>query len=323
MKLLPLLTAFLLFANFPSANAQVAGRQDVNISTLKTFGTMGKEQKVLKKEEEAELFSYEGTGVITHMWFGGSFKNVEFTRIRIYVDGEESASIDMELFPGHGIGFGNNDAPWGTERMGNIGGNSGIYNTYKIPFGSSIRITAQLAPDADEEPPFWWIIRGTENLPVVFNGVQLPEEARLRLHKVENYTAEPLEEFNILDTENAGMLYQVFMQAKSSNLSYMEAVVRAYLGEEEELLFLSSGLEDYFLGTYYFNTGKFANKMAGLTHFEANRNEFSAYRLHEDDPVFFQEGLRLTARCGEKIGDRKYFDPQSTEYTTYVWVYEW
>ncbi len=99
--------------------------------SLKTFGTMGKELKVLKKDAETELFSYQGAGCITHMWFGGSFKDVEYTDIRIYVDGEEQAAIDMELFLGHGIGFGDNHAPWGTQRMGNIGGNSGIYNTYK------------------------------------------------------------------------------------------------------------------------------------------------------------------------------------------------
>ena len=119
---------------------------NLDISSLKTFGTMGKELNALHKDKETELFSYAGKGCLTHMWFGGSFKNVEYTKIRIFVDGEKEASIDMELFLGHGIGFGNNSAPWGTERMGNIGGNSGIYNTYKIPFGTSIRVTAQLAP---------------------------------------------------------------------------------------------------------------------------------------------------------------------------------
>jgi len=29
------------------------------------------------------------------MWFGGDFKNYGLTRIRVYVDGEPRASIDM------------------------------------------------------------------------------------------------------------------------------------------------------------------------------------------------------------------------------------
>jgi len=318
------------FAGCQSPESTQSQQPVIGLEGLKTFGTMGKEMQVLKKDQETELFSYEGKGCLTHMWFGGSFKNVEYTNIRIYVDGEDKASIEMELFLGHGIGFGDNYAPWGTERMGNIGGNSGIYNTYKIPFGRNIRITAQLAPDADEDPLFWWIFRGTENLPIEYSGLKLPEETRLKLYRLENYIAEPLEEFTLCNVKGAGMLYQVTMEAEGmrdtnhwKDLSFMEACVRAYMGDEKEPMFVSSGLEDYFLGTYYFNKGRYTNKLAGLTHFDSKKREFSAYRLHEDDPIFFQDGFRLTNRCGEKIGDKVFHDPPETRYTTYVWIYEW
>ena len=239
-------------------DANQKNSQYPNVEDLNTFGTMVKELRVLKKGEETELFAYEGKGCITHMWFGGSFKGVEYTDIRIYVDGEEKASIDMELFLGHGIGFGDNYAPWVTKRMGNIGGNSGIYNTYKIPFGSNIKITAQLASNAEENPQFWWIIRGTENLPIEFGGVRLPDNTHLKLHKLENYEADPLEEFTMCDVKGAGMLYQVTMEAKGlrntdhwEDLSFMESCIRAYTGGNPDPMYLSSGLEDYFLGTYY------------------------------------------------------------------------
>jgi len=289
---------------------------------------MGKELQVLKRDTETELFSYQGKGALTHMWFGGN--ELDHIEIKIYVDNEEQASIDMEIYLGHGIGFKDNYAPWGTERMGNIGGGSGIYNTYKIPFGENIRITAQLDGSGKEMKNFWWIIRGTENLPIEFAGVRLPETARLKLYKLENYTAEPLEEFTMCNVKGAGMLYQVTIQAKGlrdtdhwKDISFMESCIRAYMDNNEDPLFLSSGLEDYFLGTYYFNTGRYTNLMAGLTHFDEEENEFSAYRLHEDDPVFFQNGMRLTNRCGEKIGEKVFHDPPRTRYTTYTWVYEW
>jgi len=329
-NLLVLITAAISILSCDRNAENNTAHHDSLINSLKTFGTMGKEQRVLKKDVETELFVYNGKGCLTHMWFGGSFKGVEYSAIRIYVDGEEEASIDMELFLGHGMGFGDNYAPWGTERMGNIGGNSGIYNTYKIPFGKSIRITAQLAPDVEDNPQFWWIVRGTENLPVVFEGVKLPEKARLILHKLENYVAKPLEEFIMCNVSGAGMLYQVTMEAKGlrntnhwKDLSFMESCVRAYMDGNQEPLFLSSGLEDYFLGTYYFNKGRYTNMLAGLTHIDKDKKEFSGYRLHEDDPVFFQNGLKLTNRCGEKIGDKIFHDPPETRYTAYVWVYEW
>ncbi len=297
--------------------------------TFKTFGTMGKEVTPLSRDKEAELFRHEGNGCLTHMWFGGDWKGCAKTRIRIYVDGEVKASIDMELYLGHGIGFGDEYAPWGVARIGKAGAPNSVYDTYRIPFGKSIRVTGQLGPDTTGNPLFWWIIRGTENLPVELGGVRLPEKARLKLYKLENYTARPLEELSLCDVKGNGALYQVTMAAKGlrkledasqrwKDLSFMEACMRAYIGGAREPLFLSSGLEDYFLGTYYFNKGRYATPVAGLTHFDKDENEFSAYRFHEDDPVFFQNGLRLTCRCGEKIGTKIFHDPPPACYTTYV-----
>jgi len=49
---------------------------------------MGKEGRLLPAGTETELFRYSGHGALTHMWFGGDFKNYGLTRIRVYVDGE-------------------------------------------------------------------------------------------------------------------------------------------------------------------------------------------------------------------------------------------
>ncbi len=301
-----------------------------SLSDLKTFGTAGKQQTQLTTGQESELFHYSGKGCLTHMWFGGSFKNYGETRIRIYVDGETNASIDMEMFLGHGIGFDDSAAPWGIARFGKTGDPSGVYDTYRIPFGKSVRITAQLAPGAPEHPEFWWIVRGTENLPVELGGVKLPANARLKLYKLTNYTAQPLEEFPLCNVKDAGAFYEVTMVAKGSSargdwtdLSFMEGCMRAYIGGAASPLMLSSGLEDYFLGTYYFNKGKYYTPVAGLTHFDPGTHEFSAYRFHDDDPIFFHNGLRLTARCGEKVDGRVIGNPPKTEYTTYVWLYQW
>jgi hypothetical protein len=288
-----------------------------------TFGTAGKEKTVLKGGVEAELFHYTGKGFLTHMWFGGDFKNYGLTRIRVYVDGEREASIDMELMMGHGIGFQDESAPWGVERIGKTGQPSGIYNTYRIPFGTSVRVTAQRAKEGDDNPPFWWIIRGIGNIPLEIGGVRLPETARLRLYKVEKYTAKPLEEFDIYHTTKSGTLYMVAIAGKSGSFCFMESCVRAYIAGAKSPLLLSSGMEDYFLGTYDFNKGRYYTPVAGVTHLVPN-TEFSAYRFHEADPVSFSNGLRLTLRDGEESHGRVYgCRPDNTVFTTYVWVYEW
>jgi hypothetical protein len=296
------------------------------VGKAKTFGTMGKEQRVLRPGQEAELYRYSGKGCLTHMWFGGNFKNYGLTHIRVYVDRESPPAIDMELAMGHGIGFQDDSAPWGVERIGKTGDPSGIYNTYRIPFEKSIRVTA-LRANGEEPgtPPFWWIIRGTENLPIDLGGVRLPGKARLRLYKVENRLTRPLEEIDIYNGQRSGALYQVTIAASSTSFSFLESCVSAYIGGAQTPLVLSSGLEDYFLGTYYFNRGKYYTPVAGLTHLVRGK-EFSAYRFHETDPIFFTKGLRLTVRAGEKIEGQLFGNsagPAETVFTTYVWVYEW
>ena len=104
--------------------------------------------------------------------------------------------------------------------------------------------------------------------------------------------------------------------------------MRAYIGKKTEPVMLSSGLEDYFLGTYYFDTGKYYADIAGLTHFDKSKAEVSAYRFHDEDPIFFSDGFRMTCRCGEtehgRLGETTaYCGPVKTTYTTYVWVYGW
>ncbi len=292
-------------------------------AALKTFGTMGKEVRVLEGGKEAELYQYDGRGCLTHMWFGGDWPGYGRTRIRVYVDGETKASIDMELMLGHGIGFEDEASPWGVERIGKTGHPSGIYNTYRIPFGRGVRVTAQLPEDVKVNPEFWWIIRGTENLPVEIGGVRLPDSARLRLYKREHFTAKRLQEFDLCKVSGTGALYQVTIAGKSENFGYLEACIRAYIDDSDKPLFLSSGLEDYFLGTYYFNKGRYYTPVAGLTHLDGKNSSFSAYRFHEQDPVFFHGGLRLTCRCGEELDGKVFHDPKQTTYTTYVWLYEW
>jgi hypothetical protein len=70
-------------------------------------------------------------------------------------------------------------------------------------------------------------------------------------------------------------------------------------------MFLSSGAEDYFLSAFYFDEGLFKTPNSGLTYYDT-LGTMSAYKMHERDPVLFNDGLILTFRnmenttgCGE------------------------
>ena len=83
-------------------------------------------------------------------------------------------SIEIELWMGAGIGYEDRTAPWGTRHAGLTGAPSGIFYNYRIQFGRSVRVTAQLPEGVARDQVFWWIIRGLENHQVEACGFLLP-----------------------------------------------------------------------------------------------------------------------------------------------------
>lgn len=299
------------------------------LATLKTWSVSAKGADILRANTEVTLVNHKGSGCLTMMWFAME----ERTRIRVYVDGETKPSIDMASDLGAGYGFGGSPAPTGSRVMGRYGGQ--FYN-YHIPYQTSIRVT--LLPitkvfNAGIGTRVYYTIRGTDNLPLIVGGLTLPKNTRLYLYRNEPITAKPLQEFNLCNVKGAGMLYLVVMTAHGlaktgimfTDLAYMEGCVRAYIDGSPTPELLSSGMEDYFLGSGYFNQNQtYYGTVAGLTYLNKADAEFSAYRFHDTDPVFFSRGFRLTLRNGDTYpGGQPVFNPQATRFRTYTWLYQW
>ena len=269
----------------------------------------------------------------------------ETTRIRIYIDGEEEASIDFLLFLGHGIGSDQKteapNTPWNTKRLGHDA-NGAIYNTYQIPFSTSFRVTATHPTDGE----FWYIIRGVEGMPVVVGNLELPFcNTRLRLHKNVDIIVGPYQFYTIADVSStAGMLYQVTLSATSSDYEFLEACLRAKIDGSNTTTWLSSGTEDLFLSGYYFNSGLYHGDDSGLT-YKNDPGTMSAYKFFENDPVLFSKSFELIWRCGDTVDvnmqgcpsdwppprpgetqskhSNRLYNPRDSVVTTYVWVYEY
>ena len=264
--------------------------------------------------------------IVHHTWYGGAWAGYDTTRIRFYVDGETSPSIDGQLFLSHGIGFADDAAPWSAGALfGKTGSPSGLFNTFQIPFNRTIRCAALSTSAADQR--FWWIHRGLElddpGAAVELGRVKLPQEARLRLFALEGAVVPPLAFVPLLETDPAttrgGALLLTTLSVDRPNstdgsFSYLEGCMRTYQQAQApaevhhrrrnrgqagaaaaatlappagERTLLSSGTEDYFLGTYYFNRGMFHSQLAGLTHKTDSHSQFSAYRAHVDEPLIF------------------------------------
>lgn len=183
---------------------------------------------------------------------------------------------------------------------------------------------------------FWIILRGHM---VSFNGftlpgsgLQLPAGARLR--SAENYNValaggDELTLFHSSPGVEHGLVFMVTLAVQSTGgPTFLEGCFRTYDANGAMRILLSSGTEDYFLGTYYFNKGKYATPISGLTHLNTtNTTRFSAYRLHTDDPLvwFGSGGMTEKWRNSDPAGCDLGTTPQSPAVTadSLVFYYEW
>ena len=147
-----------------------------------TFGTSLKGAR-LRCGEETPVFSRacaadESPCAMHHWWSGGSFAGYSATRVRYHVD--NASTVELPLGPAHGlppddasIGFDFDNGPWtagalfGKSGVGTRGAGarpsssrgSGLFNTFTVPFGASVRVTVSLGCPAGSQY-FWLIVRG-------------------------------------------------------------------------------------------------------------------------------------------------------------------
>lgn len=303
----------------PATAAAAAGCVPITPG-MRTFGDARKGMSVTSSE--TLLYNRTGAGVVSLMWFTGELVWPTFgnTRVRVYVDGEAEPSISFEIL----MAVGQSQptlSPWGETMLGNVALSGGAYFTYRIPFSTSLRVTAQLPPKMVIPGPksFYFIIRGMTNLPVTIGALQLPATARLKLRTLEHYEAQPYELVQLYNATGPGALLQTTLSGISSNLHYLEGEINCVI--DDEFVRLSSGTEDYFLSGQYFDLGTFHTPLSGCTLIDRFVNHsFAAWKLFEQDPVVWSKDFELTWEIGKDHGS---LSPKQTNITTYVWAYEW
>ena len=293
--LVPAMIAFAL----PAASTPINGN-------MRSFGTAIKESPIAAGEEktafEHTLPSGATHGAITQQWHGG-FGNFNL-RVRIYVDGETTASVDYEVGMAHGAGpnqthvRGRDDPagepPWAAGESFGRTHDSGFWNTYLVPFGRSVRVTVT-NPTAIK---FWYMVRGVEQAPLVLSGLELPPSARLRLQR----TTATVRANSVVTLANVsgtgGLLRQLTLVANSSDYLFQEGCMSARV--DGAGLWLSSGLEDYFLAAYFGIMAPMHQPFGGFDlgavdepSPSSDPNTVAAYRIHEKDPILFTDSFEL------------------------------
>jgi hypothetical protein len=284
-----------------------------------------------------ECMPEEAPCTMNHWWSGGTFDGYLTSRVRYYVDNEKNASVNLPLGLAHGMSPNTSDdnGPWSAGALfgrtgtnpnkgGSSSSGSGFFNTYLIPFSSSINVTIELDGPAGQGQYFWLILRGRTKAAAVLTlpgGELLPPTSRLRSYEATAANLTPYAYLPVFNSSSAhGAVLMTTLAVRGSQYEFLEGCLRTTGSANKAPYLLSSGTEDYFLGTFYFNKGPYQMQLAGVTelcpepHDTSPRpsdsskgctptpgiTRFSAYRIHgSTDPLMFENGTGVTWRNGE------------------------
>jgi len=260
--------------------------------------------------------------------------------------------------------------PWSTDLLGKLSDWDGFFFKLKMPFYKSIRLTAQL-PAGVAGFNVYSIIRGVESddfsgAALTLPGIgPLPFGTRLVQSRNDRVTVASLGFIPIVNmTEGSGYVYQHVVSIEGNGgFTYLEGCFHLISPVGASAVFdpktgvapgfpgavLSTGSEDYYSSSFYFHAGTFAAHDTGLTHMCGVANspaprclgnasavsQWSAYRVHDSDPLPFTGGAQLLMRNGDKQDPTPYgqgkcynldmtpdgMSPGPSLVSTLAWVY--
>jgi len=305
------------------------------LSDIKTIGTGLSQGKMDTTERLVFEYVSKQGAVMNHFWVAGDVPTVDRTLFRYYIDNETTPSIAFEPALACGVGFGDQSAPWGTKWFGKGAKTSGWFHNFRIPF-RTIRITYQ-AKASDRPGTIWVIVRGADNLPLKIGDHSLPDNARMKLIS-KNVKLTPLEFVDVVNIPSgSGMLFMSSMVVDSGNFNFMEGCYHLYTPANGKWpgMLLSTGMEDYYDSAFYFDAKDFRLPISGTTHYYSVNGKWSGYRFHDEDPIFYTNGLRFQWRNGDvtdpstglkctlQSGGSTIGTPTPSTIITYAWVYVW
>ena len=273
-----------------------------------TFTNVNKMMAVFGPDGKGVIFSAEGEGQIENMYFcgdEGSWDHPGNTVLNVYCDDRlcvsgklyELACLNMDYAREKDY----SDVFLETPLFSKLGARNSISLDFKIPYYKSCKVElVQAKAGADDH--VWTTVRANTNADIVFDGKKLPKGVCFKGIRAESRPVKAGDQFTIMESGKHSMLIGVNLFLDSEKESSMEACIRAYDTRSDKVELLSSGLEDFFLGTYYFDSGKFLRYKCGLTWLEMKDGgvRLSAYRQFPDNPICFNHPVRITVRNGEQ-----------------------
>lgn len=287
----------------------------------------------------AVIFSAEGEGQIENIYLCGdedNWHNPEQCVLNIYCDGQlcvsgkfyEMACINTSLLEKEeyrGLAL-------ETPLFCKFGARNSINLNFKIPYYKSCRVEL-VQPGGNETDHVWTTVRANDRVDISYGGRKVPKGAYFKALRAGDETVASGDQFTVMETAKRSMVVGLNLFVDSETDASMEACLRAYDPRSGKATLLSSGLEDFFLGTYYFDAGQFKGFYDGLTCFKPENGgiRLAAYRVMTENPLCFAHPARITVRNGENneidsdspLTDNIFGRRGTATYGAFCFYYEW
>jgi hypothetical protein len=206
--------------------------------------------------------------------------------LRIYWDGADKPAVVVPIGDFFGAGL-TEVSNFAARYFGTSSG--GFFCKWPMPFKKGFRIELENLDAEIDTEVFCNVIYQLTEQPCESAGY-----FHCQFHTGHNPGPEPL---TISEATGRGHYAGCFlyMQGEERNyLSYLEAPEYVYIDDDWETpRIVGTGLEDYFLGGWYFREGTFIGPCHGVPIKDALNSSVAMYRTHEADAIRFQKRFKF------------------------------
>lgn len=295
----------------------------------RSFGRKG--MKVFDGSHDwVEVYSENGSGILENMFFAGNFPTARRTEVQVVCDGEiclEGFVIELAGVPAE-LSIDVSNIVFGNEYFGKTGKNNGIYLNFKIPYYQNISIKFRNISYTGN-PYYWFSCRTVDWHNLIIGNINIPYGAKFKCTAKVAVNVASGNQITLLSKEkgkNALIFGTILFAVGNSSMWYLEGMLRDYINDEQDPLIISTGLEDYFLGTYYFENGTYHLPIAGCNYIDVNNNEIAAYRLHYNDNWTLDDNKHVITLRNNDLNTEdasEIQNPTTATYRIYFMHYIW
>lgn len=269
---------------------------------------------IINPGETITIAEMEGPGAVQHIWMTPT-GNWQFSIMRVYWDDEKEPSIESPVGAFFGMGW-NSYAPLNSLAV-TVNPGSAFNCYWKMPFRKKCKITME---NIDEKAMSLYY-------QVDYTLTEVGEEEGYLHAQYRRSNPNVSSVYTILDgIKGKGQYVGVYMGLGATNNGWWgEGEIKFYMdGDSKFPTIIGTGTEDYFCGSYDFDTRKknaagveevnyteYSTPYAGLhqvirgdTHYQVMQR-FGMYRWHIQDPIRFDSDLKVTIQdLGWRAGGR-------------------